>query len=754
MIQDKNKISLDYYVIIYNGGDMKRRDLIKTALSSVVTTAILSIPGRSSAENNTTQGTATLPKNDVPIESPNAVFTMPDKFWETFHGTLYLGKAGEDPSLAENQQDIFLRTGSGTISTLPQPIRLDKTIFEKFLSDGDTLMSANDYSMAMYDSFGNRIFYIPNVRNSEVTDFSRRLVDPTGYQLIGQISSYDNLRNTRPLFSGARVRLSGWHDKHDLGGGTFVGKLTSVADDGGFIASCGKNYHWQRIINDINHMTLFDFGAIPDGKTDCLPAINAMYAWAQKNNQQISIQFPAGRFFISCFDISDSSSRFFRVAGAPVNFGYFPATTIVSDGVSDFVFKLNSRWVEVSNISFYGSTDKNTNTQGFLHNICTGGQFFRGSSLRFTYVGGTALSLMDTLDCKIDQWYATRCSGDVIKGVWSNVPKGSWNHNTAIELSNFNAQYCTQGQVLNLPRCSQSIIHNGWIEHTEFPGDISDGQWIIDALSMEGCTHPLNAKSSRLNMRQINLQVGSQIDNSPQKGGWINEYERGSTHIESFGVAIDGCLKYHYLTSQYRLSNNTSDEVWVELGRLYSPEAGDFWQLEIIGQPALNESQGSARFLSVTEGNLLGGRAVINVQRKTKRSEVSWFMEGNSPVVDVIFSSPYDTDTRIFVKLARELVSAGVMLKTTAKDRFLAGQCALFSAVMTTLSEAPAVGKLAPRRLSLHNGLAGFGANDDGDILFSSRLLSESGVDTQTTKGFLSVVINGERCAIPYFKLK
>ncbi len=739
---------------------MKRRELIRTAFSSIVATATLSVAsGRaSSAESDSVSlkrvPVGSVPETDVPIVSPNDVFTMPDSFWQTFHGKVYIGKAGEDPAQPGNLIDVFVKTAAGDISKLVQPISLNNDTFRRFVSNKSTLLSNSEYSMAVYNDAGERLFYVADVKKSGMTEFSRRLSQPTGYQLIGEISSFDELRKTRPLFDGAKVRLKSWHNGLDVGGGAFVGFLSAAPDDGGFVASMEQDFHWRRVIDDFNRMTLFDFGAIADGKTDAAPAIASMYQWAQKNNQQISIQFPAGHFFVSGFDISEKNNRFFRLAGAAVNFGYFPTTTITSNAGADFVFNVNARWVEVSNISFYGQVDKTPNQQGFFHNVCPAGQFFRGACLRFSYVGGASLSLMDTLDCKIDQWYATHCTGDVIKAVWSGTKKGAWNHNTAIELSNFNAQYCKQGQVLNLPRCGQSIIHNGWIEHTEFPGDISNGQWIIDALSMEDCKNPLNAQNSRLNMRQINLQVKSKIDNSKASGAWLSQFEQGSTWVESYGVAVDGSMKYTYLSSRFRLSNPTDQEQWYELGRIFSPEPGDCWEIEIFGQANFDNKFSDTSFSNVIEGNVIGGKAIIQVQRKAHKSAVTWSAEGASPIVDVFYSTPYDSDTQLFVKLAKQVASASVLMKTTAKDRFMTGKCAMFNAALEKMDAAPKKGNTAPCRLSLHNGIAGFGANEDGDIMLTSRMLKDDEIITQQPKGFVSVVINGERCAIPYFKLR
>ncbi|HAI07130.1 MAG TPA: amylovoran biosynthesis protein AmsF, partial [Pantoea sp.] len=331
---------------------------------------------------------------------------------------------------------------------------------------------------------------------------------------------------------------------------------------------------------------------------------------------------------------------------------YFPATTVVSDGKSEFIFSMNARRVELSNLIFNGNSDKNPNKQGFFHNTCPGGQYFRGACLRFNFVGGTAISLQDTLDCKIDQWYASRCSGDVIKSGWSGQKQGKWDHSTAIELSNFNAQHCRGGKVLNLPRCGQSIIHNGWIEHCDNPGDISNGQWIVDALSLEDCKNPLIAHNTRLNMRQTSLQSGSWIDNSSQGDRLLSIWEMGSTRVESYGVALDGSLKYNYITSRWRLENNTNQETWFDLGSLYSPTVGDSWEIEIFGQAQFSNGSGDQPLMNLISDKTTGGRAVIHVQRKKGRSEASWSAEGSSPVVDVRYVAEHDTDVRIFIKLA------------------------------------------------------------------------------------------------------
>ena len=729
---------------------------MQTAASSIVAALSVSAFSSSAAKSSGVALKAVepsaVPKGDVPILTPENLYAMPPQFWQGFEGQLWIGKAGSDASQAGNQIPVFLRDASGKLAQITQPIALNKGSFARFVHDNAALIADPAHSMTVKDNDGNTLFNIPDVSRPGQASFSQRLAQPGGYQLIGEIASVEELRKTRPLFEGAKIKLKSWHEGLEVGGGEFVGSFQSANDDGG-VNFAGEGFHWRRVVDDFNRLSLFDFGAIADGKTDAAPAIKAMYQWSEQAQQPICVQFPAGTFFVSACDFGREGRRFFRISGAMVNFGYFPATTIVSDGQSDFVFDINARWVEISNLIFNGNSDKRPNKQGLFRNICEGGQFFRGACLRFNAVGGTALSLLDTLDCKIDQWYASRCTGDVIKAGWSGRKAGVWDHSTAIELSNFNAQNCRGGMVLNLPRCSQSIIHNGWIEHCDHPGDISNGQWIVDALSLEDCKNPLIAHNSRLNMRQTNLQSGSWIDNSDKGDRWLNVWEMGSTRVESYGVAIDGSLKYNYITSRWRLENNSDQQTWFELGTLYSPTVGDAWEIEIFGQSEFSNGSTSQPLMNPIADRSTGGRAVIQVQRKKSKAEASWSAEGSSPVVEVRYVAANDSEVRIFVKLAGWTPSAVVLMKTTSKDRFATGRCARVSASME--KAAPPSGNVAaPQRFSLHNGKAGIGGNEQGDLLLASRALNAEQVDTRNPKGFISMVINGEQCAVPYFAVK
>lgn len=79
----------------------------------------------------------------------------------------------------------------------------------------------------------------------------------------------------------------------------------------------------------------------------------------------------------------------------------------------------------------------------------------------FVNVGGRCLDLIDTLDCKTDQFYARYCKDSLVYARWSDQKIGAWDHFTAVELTKFNIQHSNHMPALFLPRCTQSFIYNG-----------------------------------------------------------------------------------------------------------------------------------------------------------------------------------------------------------------------------------------------------------------------------------------------------
>lgn len=67
-----------------------------------------------------------------------------------------------------------------------------------------------------------------------------------GFRMVGQVGSFDQLRNTPPGEEGQRILLAGYSQGSSVGAGQFVGHLGTGVDDGKTIAA-GNGFYWTRV---------------------------------------------------------------------------------------------------------------------------------------------------------------------------------------------------------------------------------------------------------------------------------------------------------------------------------------------------------------------------------------------------------------------------------------------------------------------------------------------------------------------------
>ncbi|HBT54471.1 MAG TPA: amylovoran biosynthesis protein AmsF, partial [Erwinia persicina] len=338
-----------------------------------------------------------------------------------------------------------------------------------------------------------------------------------------EVNSFAELRTTAPVKAGDFALLKRYYDKDSTfrGGGTFVGFITTAlpVDDGGTYA-VGAGFFWKRVVNSLDELNIYHFGGKGDGVTDDSGAFKLMLNWAQTVNtssRNLGVRFPGGKFLINPIDLSASEIPCFYLYGDDNPQGGMPRTTIVSNKSSSPVFRVNARRTTIKGISWNGQASADitankgaitaemcTNQQPFFENIMVAGQTVLITCFRVQNNGGTAIKLLDTLDSKFDQIYSINTYARVFDIGWSDTVKGVWDHSTAIELSNANFQSGYGDATLMMPRVTQGLISNVWIEHTRNPGDLSNGQWLVEALSLENCVNPLNMDNARMQIRQLN----------------------------------------------------------------------------------------------------------------------------------------------------------------------------------------------------------------------------------------------------------
>ena len=600
-----------------------------------------------------------------------------------------------------------------------------------------------------------------------------------------EVNSFDELRKTAPAKAGDLAILKRYWDKDSSfrGGGWFIGfPQTSglPADDGGTIASDGKKFYWKRVINDPEQITLFDFGGRCDGKTDDKDAFYRNFLWQkgyESYSDSLGVKIPTNKAFISPIDFTGLGEiPVFAIYGdTRAKGGWRPRVRIISDKSKNIVFKVNARRVILEGFTWDGqaTADVNkikgaitpemaSNQQPFFENICQTGEFCNLFGIRVERNGGTAFRFIDTLDTKLDQIYSNTSFGSVFDIGWSNNPYGGWNHSTAVSLQNSNFQNGYGPALLNMPRVTQGLIRNVWIEHTRFPGNLDNGQWVIEALSNESSDNPINFNNSRCVIDGIYFQGNSSMTQDRVPGSWLSGYERGNIRRETYGIMMtDACFRAGYYTG-YKMTNTTNEDKWFYLGDFSFPKMNQIWEIELIGKAggvvpnARNEQP----------ANMTGmGRRVITLQRcSTPNAKVYADMrqEGNDAIVDVIYQRLWPDHAKVYVKLKANSGDTIFNLTTTGPTRFEAGACTLFSdgpcdcpadvqtEILANVDRGWKDYGRPQARFSMHNGLAGVGANEQGVLTLQSKD-GTAPKDAKTPTGFITVNINGVDRQLPYY---
>ncbi|WP_338574615.1 amylovoran biosynthesis protein AmsF [Erwinia billingiae] len=580
-----------------------------------------------------------------------------------------------------------------------------------------------------------------------------------------EVNSFAELRTTAPAKAGDLAILRRYYNKDSSfrGGGDFVGFLSATppADDSGTLAA-GSTFYWKRVIHDPDELNIYHFGGKGDGVTDDSGAFKLMMGWAQTfntNAKDLGVRFPAGKFLINPIDYTGTDAAFFYIYGDDNPHGAMPRTTIISNKSTAPVFKVQARRVAIKGIAWNGqaTADITTNTAAITSAMCTNQQpFFEntivaGESVvinrfRASNNGGTVIKLLDTLDSKFDQIYTLNTYGRVFDIGWSGTATGVWDHSTAIELTNANFQTGYGDATLYMPRVTQGILRNVWIEHTRFPGDLSDGGWTIDTLNLEACDNALNLDDCRVQLRQLGLQSGACISQNPLPQRWLSMYEYAWRRDEHYGSLMTGSMRAGWYTG-YRVSNPTAGDKWFKLGRVNMPKENQQWVIEMVSKSTKDNVSGTA-------GNPVSMMAScltwLNLSKCASGIYGDIQHKGSPAVLDVKLSRVGASYADIFI-LVKGL-SGDVMfnMTTNGPSRFDSGVCSLFVADLSEVTDTSTIGTISPSaRMSLHNGLAGIGANEKGVLTVAT--VAATAPTTTTAAGYITVNINGTDRKIAYF---
>ena len=175
---------------------------------------------------------------NVVVSMPSQLFTLARKFQAASNGKVFIGKIDTDPTIPENQIQVYLENEDGTTVPVSQPLIINQAGYPVYNGQIAKFVTVQGHSMAVYDSYGAQQFYFPNILKYDPDQFSKILAGDSGFTLIGGLTEnylrvFDNVaemvsETSLPL--GATVKTRGYYTINDGGEAEYT--VTNAAANG------------------------------------------------------------------------------------------------------------------------------------------------------------------------------------------------------------------------------------------------------------------------------------------------------------------------------------------------------------------------------------------------------------------------------------------------------------------------------------------------------------------------------------------
>lgn len=121
---------------------------------------------------------------NVVVSMPSQLFTMARSFKAVANGKIYIGKIDTDPVNPENQIQVYVENEDGSRVPVSQPIIINAAGYPVYNGQIAKFVTVQGHSMAVYDAYGARQFYFPNVLKYDPDQLSSRLSSDDGASYI------------------------------------------------------------------------------------------------------------------------------------------------------------------------------------------------------------------------------------------------------------------------------------------------------------------------------------------------------------------------------------------------------------------------------------------------------------------------------------------------------------------------------------------------------------------------------------------
>lgn len=162
-----------------------------------------------------------MSENIIPncvISMPSQLFTLARKFQAASNGKIFIGKIDSDPTIPENQIQVYLENEDGSTIPVAQPLIINQAGYPVYNGQIAKFITVQGHSMAVYDSYGAQQFYYPNVLKYDPDQLRSELNTGNGANLIKTESgnSVQDELNTVVGFQKLRNEgfVEGWRNEY------------------------------------------------------------------------------------------------------------------------------------------------------------------------------------------------------------------------------------------------------------------------------------------------------------------------------------------------------------------------------------------------------------------------------------------------------------------------------------------------------------------------------------------------------------
>ncbi|WP_291969359.1 phage head-binding domain-containing protein, partial [Candidatus Symbiopectobacterium sp.] len=122
---------------------------------------------------------------NIVVSQPSQLFTLARSFKANANGKIYIGQIDSDPTLPDNQIQVYIENEDGSHVPVAQPIVINSGGYPVYNGQIARFVTVQGHSMAIYDAYNVQQFYFPNVLKYDPDQLRVEIASPGGADLVG-----------------------------------------------------------------------------------------------------------------------------------------------------------------------------------------------------------------------------------------------------------------------------------------------------------------------------------------------------------------------------------------------------------------------------------------------------------------------------------------------------------------------------------------------------------------------------------------